>query len=90
MPNPIELGLGLVAIIGVAAGSIIAAWFLRVGPQASAGLWGPQPPESWPHGVQEDDDVRWDWHPLVRVGPRLEESSVAILTVPVHGQTLRR
>jgi hypothetical protein len=61
---------------GLGAGSGLGAWAIgqlgaicrRVPFTFGEGFVGYRPDPVWPHGVQEDDDVRWDWHPRERRG----------------------
>ncbi len=54
----VALLLALAAPIGLAA-----AWFTNQGPGALAGFFRADPGLGWPRGVQEDDDVTWNWSP---------------------------
>src|SRR4051812_34671902 len=47
--------------VGVAAPC--GAWLLRDGRPQLRDLVSPWRPDPWPHGVQEDDDLHWDWRP---------------------------
>ena len=70
--------LGLMAILAVAVGdarvgiagavipaAIVAIRFIdrHVTFSFGAGFVGFRSDMGWPHGVQEDDDVHWDWRP---------------------------
>ncbi len=55
-----RLGAGSVAVLS-------AVWWLRhvsihVPFSFGEGFVGYRPDPVWPQGVQEDDDVHWDWH----------------------------
>jgi hypothetical protein len=55
------------ASLGAASGLVVGAvWSLRsvsvhVPFSFGEGFVGYRPDPVWPHGVQEDDDVHWDW-----------------------------
>jgi len=56
---------GWLELLGALAGIVIVAalgsWFASGGANALAALVTPWREPGWPRGVQEDDDVRWDW-----------------------------
>ena len=54
-----DLGTVMVAVV-VLGGLALAYNFAGRGAQALGGLFHP-PGLGWPHGVQEDDDLRWRW-----------------------------
>jgi len=49
------------ALAGIAAVAALGSWFASGGANALAALVTPWREPGWPRGVQEDDDVRWDW-----------------------------
>jgi hypothetical protein len=57
------MGTGLEMLIGLAGCTVLlglGAWFL--GRTVARGApFRPSEPDPWPHGTQEDDDVRWHW-----------------------------
>ena len=42
--------------------------------------------DAWPHGVREDDDVRWNWSPPTRQPSIRREATERILTRPGASQ----
>ena len=50
---------------GLAIVIFIATWILggRVTFSIGQGVVGYRSDMGWPHGIQEDDDLRWDWRP---------------------------
>jgi hypothetical protein len=59
---------GLVAVFVVAAQVIDWPSSFSFG----QGFVGYRPDPAWPHGVQEDDDVHWNWRPHAASGPGAE------------------
>jgi hypothetical protein len=83
----VALGIGVVAFVvsadprlGVgAAALVVAAASVRfvdrhVGFSFGEGFVGYRGDPAWPQGVQEDDDVRWDWRP--RAGQRATDPGI--------------
>jgi hypothetical protein len=65
----------VIALLGVTALALIGAravGFLDRGRDLGISLFQPYRGDPWPVGVQEDDDVRFDWAPRGRMTPVLE------------------
>ena len=56
-----DVRIGITCVLAVG----LFAWLRSVDPPFSfgEGFVGYRPDPAWPRGVQEDDDVRWDWRP---------------------------
>jgi len=50
----------LIAVVGCAILATLGAWSLGRS-MAGGARFQPSEPDPWPVGVQEDDDVRWNW-----------------------------
>ena len=87
---PIAISFGIGVAVGLVTGDLafgawsgLFAWFVsgirsvsrHVSFSFADGFIGYRPDTTWPHGVQEDDDVRWDWK-VPREPPEDEDASI--------------
>ena len=72
MPDPVLIeDIVLVVLLWVLVARV-PSWLLRVD-DLGLTLFQPYRGDAWPHGVQEDDDFRFDWRPAPSTpGPTLE------------------
>lgn len=54
-------GFGLTVGLVVALIALVRTLDRGIGYSFGEGFLGYRPNDAWPQGVQEDDDVRWDW-----------------------------
>jgi hypothetical protein len=83
--------LALAVTAGVLGGLVL---LVARGPETLANLFHAEQ-MGWPHGVQEDDDVRWRWPSTMRLGtgtsrrPQIP-GAYLVPPQPVRGHTMRR
>lgn len=53
----------LVPAAGIVAGVMLVDFVMKTARELRLGLFRPYRGESWPIGVQEDDDLHFDWRP---------------------------
>jgi hypothetical protein len=58
-----DIRLGLLCGALVCASAALRSIDRRISFSYGEGFIGYRPDPAWPRGVQEDDDVRWDWRP---------------------------
>ena len=83
--------LALTITAGVLSGLVL---LVARGPETLAHLFHAEQ-MGWPHGVQEEDDVRWRWPSAMHLGtgtsrrPQIP-GAYRVPPQPVHGHTTRR
>jgi hypothetical protein len=81
---PIELSGRMIMFAMVIVGYLLAThWTDQVRRLLGISYFRPWRGDPWPHGVQEDDDVRWRWTRAI-ARPRRDRDSLTVPTQPVR------
>jgi hypothetical protein len=81
----VDTVVSVVLLLALAApAGLAAAWFCSRGPEAMGTFFRPDRGLGWPHGVQEEEPVAWNWdHRPAAPQPSAPEEAPTPVVEPV-------